>query len=78
MQHICDGTCGFKVDLDAAAAALAESSKLLSESMLSDSKCIESAFEKFRSVKIRLLEALVAYRDHRSRLHLSSAQQIAR
>ena len=54
-------------DLDQAAAALAEASKLYSESiMISSDEVIESYYALVRAAKVRVLGARAAYLDHRS------------
>ncbi len=65
MRHDCGPTCECKRDLSAAAAGLAEASRLLSESVLFDSDdIIDTYYALVRAAKARFLGARAAYRDH--------------
>jgi hypothetical protein len=53
------------MDLNAAAAGLAEASRLLSQSVLSDSdEVIEVYYAFVRTAKAKFSGAMAAYRDH--------------
>ena len=57
--------CECRMDLNAAAAGLAEASKLLSASILSDSdEVIETYYAFVRAAKAKFCGAMAAYRDH--------------
>jgi len=57
--------CECKRDLSAAAAGLAEASRLLSDSILFDSDdIIDTYYALVRAAKARFLGARAAYRDH--------------
>jgi hypothetical protein len=65
MRHVCSPECDCKIDLNAAAAGLAVASRLLSDSIVSDSdEKIEMYFTFVRGAKAKAAGALAAYRDH--------------
>jgi hypothetical protein len=65
MRHVCSPECDCKIDLNAAAAGLAAASRLLSDSIVSDSdEKIEMYFAFVRVAKAKAAGALAAYRDH--------------
>jgi hypothetical protein len=65
MAHLCTRNCACKIDLNMAAAALAEASRLLSVSILSgSSETIELRFARVTAEKVKTNGALAAYRDH--------------
>jgi hypothetical protein len=65
MQHICTLDCKCKLDLCKAAAGLAEASRMLSASMMSDSNdLIQDYLAFFKVERARTEGALGAYRDH--------------
>jgi len=65
MQHTCGPACECRKDLNAAAAGLAEASRLLSQSILSDSdEMIELYYAFVRASKAKFSGAMAAYRDH--------------
>jgi hypothetical protein len=65
MAHVCTRDCKCKINLNTAAAALAEASRLLSVSILSgSSETIELRFARVTAEKLKTNGALAAYRDH--------------
>ena len=65
MQKKCGPGCQCRADLNAAGAALAEASKLLSQSVMSDSdELIETYYAFFRAAKAKFCGARAAHRDH--------------
>ncbi len=65
MQHICTPACECKIELNAAAAALAEASRLLVNSILFDSgEMIEMHFAFVRMAKAKVAGAIADYQDH--------------
>ena len=65
MAHVCTRNCACKIDLNMAAAALAEASRLLSVSILSgSSETIELRFARVTAETLKTNGALAAYRDH--------------
>jgi len=65
VPHVCTSTCDYKIDLDAAAVALAEASRLLSVSIFSEPKwTVETQFVSVRIAWLELNRAISAYRDH--------------
>jgi hypothetical protein len=67
MRHRCGQECPCRKDLDAAAAALAEASKLLSLSiMISSDDRIETYYALVRGAKAKLRGARAAYLDHQA------------
>jgi len=65
VQKQCEPGCRCRADLNAAGAALAEASRLLSESILSDSdEMIEMYYAFFRAAKAKFCGARAAHRDH--------------
>jgi hypothetical protein len=66
MDHKCNADCICRLDLDAAAAALAEASRLLYNSILPGSDdLIETYYAYFRAAKVKFCGARAAYIDHR-------------
>lgn len=65
MGHICDATCEDKIRLDAAVAALEESSRRLMASLTSDSgDGIETAYARFQLAKAQFSLARAICRDY--------------
>jgi hypothetical protein len=65
MNHQCGHDCPCRKHLDDACAALAEASKLLSDSiMISSDDLIESCYAVVRVAKARVQGAWSAYLDH--------------
>ena len=65
MGHICDATCEDKIRLDAAVAALEESSKRLMASFCADSgEGVETAFARFQLAKAQFSLARAICRDY--------------
>jgi hypothetical protein len=65
MCRICGETCECRIDLNAAAAGLAEASRLLSDSVGAGSdEMVEMYYAFFRVAKSKFCGALAAYRDH--------------
>ena len=65
MRHTCRADCECRIDLNAAAAGLAEASRLLSASIASSpAEMIEVYFAFVRASKAKVDGALGAYRDH--------------
>jgi hypothetical protein len=61
----CGPECKARLDLDKAAAGLAEASRLLSGSTCSDSvEVIDTYYAFVRAAKARVSGALMAYREH--------------
>jgi hypothetical protein len=66
MPHKCAAECVCRHDLDAAAAALAEASQLLYNSILAGSdESIETCYASFRAARAKFCGARAAYLDHR-------------
>jgi hypothetical protein len=66
MSHQCDQDCPCRQDLDRAAVALAEASKLLSASIAFHSDdLIENCYAMVRAAKARVQGARAAYLEHR-------------
>jgi hypothetical protein len=65
MNHECDSRCSCRVDLDAAAAALEEASRLLSDSiMISSDDVIEACYARLRANWAKFRGAMEVYREH--------------
>jgi hypothetical protein len=65
MIHKCAQDCPCRKDFDAAAIALADASRLLSESILiSSDDLIESCYAVVRAAQAKVQGARAAYRDH--------------
>jgi hypothetical protein len=65
MPHVCSPNCDCKIKLDAAMAAIQESSRLLSASVFSGpDEQIEKCFASFRIAKTALFEAIDYYKSH--------------
>jgi hypothetical protein len=65
MSHICSSECARRIKLDAAMAALDESSRLLSAFAFSGPAVqIEACFAHLQAAKSRLFEAIDNYRAH--------------
>jgi hypothetical protein len=65
MKHFCGSECACRADLDKAAVALAEASRLLSASiMVSSVDLIESCYAGVRAAKAKVHGAMAAYVDH--------------
>jgi hypothetical protein len=65
MKHFCGPECACRVDLDRAAAALTEASRLLSASiMVSSVDLIESCYAGVRVAKAKVHGAIGAYVEH--------------
>ena len=65
MDHICDSNCTCKSDLEAAAMALEEASKLLTACIFAGSDdVVDSYYAFFRLAKAKFCGALGAYKDH--------------
>lgn len=66
-KHVCDATCAAKLNVDTLAAALAQSSDLLSGAILSGSDdLIEKYYARVRETAARLSRAACAFRVHQS------------
>jgi hypothetical protein len=64
-KHICDLTCECRLNLDIASAALAQSSALLSASILSEpDELIEKYYALVRNAATRLSRAVESYKVH--------------
>ena len=64
MQHICGRACQCRKDLDAAAAALEEQTRLLSVFISAGSiETVETYYAAVRASAIKLQGAMLAYRD---------------
>lgn len=75
MRRPCGPNCECKMDLNAAAAGLAEASKLLAQSILSDSdELIELYYAFVRASKAKFSGAMAAYHDHLQDLGNSCAE----
>jgi hypothetical protein len=65
VEHNCTPDCECRLDLNAAVAALAEASRLLSVSIFSGSEeIIETRFAFVRAASVKANGAFAAYRDH--------------
>ena len=65
MDHKCNSECACRIDLDSAAAALAEASQTLANSILPGSdELIENYYASFRAAKAKFCGARAAYIDH--------------
>ena len=64
MRHVCSPACDCKVHLDAAVAALEESTRILSASMSGSTETMEFCFAMVRAAKAKTAGALAAYQDH--------------
>lgn len=65
MPHKCEPTCECRQDLEAAVAALEQSTRLLSVFVFADSdELIEKYYAGVRAAKAKLAGAMAAYRDH--------------
>ena len=65
MAHECNSACECMQDLDAAAAALEKSSRLLSTFLVTESTdLIEKYYAMCRGSQLKLNAAMAAYRDH--------------
>lgn len=65
MEHTCGRECPCRVDLQAAADALAESSRLLSESLsFSSADLVELRFALVRAAKSKVCGAMNEFREH--------------
>jgi hypothetical protein len=73
MHHTCGPTCECRIDLNKAAAGLAEASRLLSESIFAGpDELIETYYAFFRAAKSKFCGARAAYLDHQSEPALGS------
>ena len=76
MEHTCGPACECRMDLNAAAAGLAEASRLLSQSVLSDSDDVIELYYAFvRAAKAKFSGAMAAYRDHLQDQMMASTRQ---
>jgi hypothetical protein len=67
VAHLCKPKCEYRIELDAATAALNESSRLLSASILAGSTdLIESQFASVKTAWVKVSASFAAYRDHLS------------
>jgi hypothetical protein len=65
MDHACSGECICRIDLDKAALALAESSRVRSACVRSGSDMlVEAQFSSVKAASLRLTGAVGDYRDH--------------
>jgi hypothetical protein len=65
MLHQCGPACECRMDLDAAAVALEQSTRLLSAFVFSDShEVVEKYYAAVRASEMKLKGAMAAYRDH--------------
>ena len=78
MANKCEPDCPWKVDLDGAAVALNEASKVLSDAIkVGSDDLIESAFAAFRAKKAWFFGVLGAYREHRAATEASQPHRRA-
>jgi len=66
MKHQCERQCACREDLDRAASALAQASKMLSVSVAGDSdELMENYYAMVRAAKARFQGARAVYLEHR-------------
>jgi hypothetical protein len=69
MNHVCDSMCNCKSDLETAAKALEEASRMLSASIFAGpDDLVDSYYAFFRLSKAKFCGALAAYKDHQKEL----------
>jgi hypothetical protein len=72
-MHTCGPTCECRIDLNKAAAGLAEASRLLSDSISTGpDEIIETYYAFFRAAKSKFCGARAAYLDHRDETAINS------
>ncbi len=65
MTHKCDSSCNCKSELELAAMALEEASKLLTASIVAGpDDLVDSCYAFFRLSRAKFCGALAAYKDH--------------